>query len=307
MELQVDIAQDALAMIDYDASAGLLLISEQQGITSLHNAAEIAGLRIIGQVAPQDAEERLSSQIGLAAVWLELDEDRGIETDRLLGRLQIAAETARHRTIIRFPQEMIDPVAALAPHPEIRLLCNPAEREVAGALKTVAMEAKLRLHDVNRQRPAPGLRQISQEVGRIAEMLAELSAAESGGPRTAQQGGSPSGLEAAHVRAIYRARRLRDQYFESELFADPAWDMMLDLMLARLERRLVSVSSLCIAAAVPPTTALRWIKTLTDAGVFVRTPDPSDGRRVYMTLSEEAAARMEACLLDAQRNAGMLM
>ena len=96
------------------------------------------------------------------------------------------------------------------------------------------------------------------------------------------------------MRTLIRARRLREQYFEADLFADPAWDMLLDLLLARLEGRLVAVSSLCIAAAVPPTTALRWIKRLTDDGLFVRAADPRDGRRVFIDLSERAAQGLVA-------------
>jgi DNA-binding MarR family transcriptional regulator len=49
------------------------------------------------------------------------------------------------------------------------------------------------------------------------------------------------------------------------------------------------VSSLCIAAAVPPTTALRWIRQLTDRGILIRQADPVDGRRVFIALSDEAA------------------
>lgn len=93
---------------------------------------------------------------------------------------------------------------------------------------------------------------------------------------------------------MIRARRMREHYFSGELFADPAWDMLLDLLLARLEHRTVAVSSLCIAAAVPPTTALRWIKRLTDEGIFVRTADPRDGRRVFIDLSESAAEAIAA-------------
>src|SRR3546814_2543305 len=75
---------------------------------------------------------------------------------------------------------------------------------------------------------------------------------------------------------MLRQRRMREQYFPADLFADPAWDMLLDLYAARLEHQPVSVSSLCIAAAVPATTALRWIKTMTEAGLFVREADPQD-------------------------------
>src|SRR3546814_15436252 len=87
-------------------------------------------------------------------------------------------------------------------------------------------------------------------------------------------------------------RRVREQYFPADLCADPAWDMLLDLYAARLERQPVSVSSLCIAAAVPATTALRWIKTMTDAGLFLREADPDDGRRIFIALAGGAFAAM---------------
>jgi DNA-binding MarR family transcriptional regulator len=83
-------------------------------------------------------------------------------------------------------------------------------------------------------------------------------------------------------------RQKRAQFMDPTLFADPAWDMMLDLMAARLEGHRVSVSSLCIAAIVPATTALRWIQTLTEQGVFLRVPDMNDRRRVYIELSKKA-------------------
>jgi len=68
----------------------------------------------------------------------------------------------------------------------------------------------------------------------------------------------------------------------------------------------VAVSSLCIAAAVPPTTALRWIKTLTDLGMFVRASDPSDRRRVFIELSDEVAGAMQACLAATGQALGRL-
>jgi DNA-binding MarR family transcriptional regulator len=58
----------------------------------------------------------------------------------------------------------------------------------------------------------------------------------------------------------------------------------------------VPVSSLCIAADVPPTTALRWLKTLVQQGLFVRRADPHDGRRVFVELAPERARRFAAIL-----------
>lgn len=94
------------------------------------------------------------------------------------------------------------------------------------------------------------------------------------------------------VRQVIRARRLRSRFFDEELFADPAWDMLLDLLQAEIAQLRVPVSSLCIAAAVPATTALRWLKTMTDKGIFVRRADPHDGRRVFVELAPDASAAM---------------
>lgn len=72
--------------------------------------------------------------------------------------------------------------------------------------------------------------------------------------------------------------------------------MLLDLAAARLEGTRVSVSSLCIAAAVPTTTALRWIRSLSEAGLFVRATDVNDARRTWIGLSDAAHAAMMAWL-----------
>ena len=83
------------------------------------------------------------------------------------------------------------------------------------------------------------------------------------------------------LRAIQRLRRSRAMFLP-DLFADPAWDMLIDLVAATIEGKTVSVSSLCIAAAVPPTTALRHIDVLIAAGCMRRRPDDRDGRRILI-------------------------
>jgi hypothetical protein len=164
--------------------------------------------------------------------------------------------------------------------------------------------------DVGKAQATVRLQQLSEEVGRIAHVLAALSEHEAAAAAIAVVGEAPNGdgepLDAVVIRSIIRARRLRDHFFKSEMFADPAWDMLLDLMAARVERQRVAVSSLCIAAAVPPTTALRWIKTLCDQGLFVRVADPEDGRRVFIELSAETAAMMEAYLRSVLRTGPLI-
>lgn len=94
------------------------------------------------------------------------------------------------------------------------------------------------------------------------------------------------------VRRLIAARHARSRFFEAELFADPAWDMLLDLTAAHAENQRVSVTSLCIAAMVPATTALRWIKQLVDSGVFERVADPADRRRAFIALSDQSKEAM---------------
>lgn len=98
---------------------------------------------------------------------------------------------------------------------------------------------------------------------------------------------------ALFVRDHIRQRRMRADFFPSDVFADPVWDMLLDLYAAHYELKPVSVSSLCIAAAVPATTALRWIKTMSAHGWIVRARDDNDGRRVYVHLSEDARIKLD--------------
>ena len=120
---------------------------------------------------------------------------------------------------------------------------------------------------------------------------ARLSAGPGSSPPVLQQVSAadlPS-LSAETVRAVIRARRLRSRYFPEEMFADPAWDMLLDLLQAEIAQLRVPVSSLCIAAAVPATTALRWLKTMVSQGLFVRRADPHDGRRVFVELAPQAS------------------
>lgn len=131
---------------------------------------------------------------------------------------------------------------------------------------------------------------LSAEASRIADALARLAAVERA-DATEQRP-----IDAALVRRLIRVRRDRERFMPAEIFADPAWDMLLDLMAAQLDQREVPVSSLCIAAAVPTTTALRWIRSLSDAGLFERRMDPADARRTYIRLSPDASAAMMAWL-----------
>lgn len=103
----------------------------------------------------------------------------------------------------------------------------------------------------------------------------------------------------------YANRRQRQRFFPSELFGEPAWDLLLDLFKARLESKMITVTSACIAADVPLSTALRWIGVLEQQGLVERQRNVSDHRSTWVRLTDSAAAAMirytEGCIARARR------
>lgn len=275
----------------------LVAASSDRALDHAAAAVEAVGLRL-APVTIDEAADRLAIQASASAVWVEVDEDGGAQLDRLLDRVEAEAASGRFPAIVAAPAALIDPIAARLTDPNVELLVDPtpADRVTALALATASRDRPARLHDVASEPSAARLRQLSDEVSRIAATLARLSVGP-GSPAANRNdapanGGAVPAVDIETVRQVIRARRLRARFFDEELFADPAWDMLLDLLQAEIAQHRVPVSSLCIAAAVPATTALRWIKTMTDAGLFVRRADPHDGRRVFIELSRPASDGM---------------
>lgn len=96
------------------------------------------------------------------------------------------------------------------------------------------------------------------------------------------------------LRRVIKQRACRTAYFPDGLFADPAWDMLLDLAAAQAEFRQVSITSLCLASGVPGTTALRYVELLISTGLCARRPDTSDRRRTWIALTDRGAKAVAA-------------
>jgi len=122
---------------------------------------------------------------------------------------------------------------------------------------------------------------------RIDRLMAEFDC---GSCASRETGSQPT---AAEVRSILRSRALRQRFIDPKFCRDPSWDMLLDLYATRLAGQPVTVSSLCLVAPASTTTALRWIGLLEEAGMVARHSDSHDGRRVYLSLSDEGALAME--------------
>jgi DNA-binding MarR family transcriptional regulator len=98
------------------------------------------------------------------------------------------------------------------------------------------------------------------------------------------------------ARQIKSSRNQRDRFFDSNLFGEPVWDILLTLFIADTEGYRMGVTEVTEASNVPSTTALRWLGRLQDVDLVLRYPSPSDKRTIYLTLSQAGFARMEALL-----------
>ena len=233
----------------------------------------------------------------------------------LLSRLDMRAGKSGAQLVVSTAMDALDAVFGCFAMSGAQILVEPGRADRIIAIgRILAHIPNLRLRELAEEDRLMLLR-LTEQVGSIARKLEGLSTQVGAGQR---EGGGAFRLESpaqgwhapgdeyvvdpgksaprlpdgAIIRKFIQVRQLRAQFFDAELFADPAWDILLDLAAARAERRRVSVTSLCIAAGVPATTALRWISQMVDADLLVRIPDPHDRRRAHIALADSTADAM---------------
>lgn len=84
----------------------------------------------------------------------------------------------------------------------------------------------------------------------------------------------------------YSERHRRYKFVDRDLFAEPAWDILLDLFVNQVAGKRVSVTSACIASGISCTTALRWLGILEEHELIKREADSFDRRRHWVQLSQ---------------------
>lgn len=300
--------------MDYSLSPAVLVCgSDGVGGGLLADAVVASGGIVRDRVPIGAAAAAVRDRLNADAVVAWLDDGDDAAAEALLAVIARRADAGHLRAVIVAPRDRIDLASRHAGHGDVDLLCEPNAADLVAAISGMIAARPARLNDSSVDPLYAQLHALGEQMGQIARALSGLSARGGGSVAAPSAGfnrwpparpggrGGEGPIDAAYVRALIRGRRLRESYFPADLFADPAWDILLDLTAARLEQRPVAVSSLCIAAAVPPTTALRWIKTLTDSGVLVRIADPSDGRRIFIALADDAAESMMTYLGEARR------
>lgn len=95
------------------------------------------------------------------------------------------------------------------------------------------------------------------------------------------------------IKYQYKIRRFREKIFDQAIFSEPSWDILLELFRAHLEGESLSTKSVCFAACVPPTTALRYIDLLEIHDLIKRIRGKSDHRITYIILSDKGKSLMK--------------
>jgi hypothetical protein len=301
------------------ADAATVLVVGGSG--SLSGVMDAEDVRVVAHIPLDLAAEHIEQMVRLDIVWLVANSE--VSAGRYAPLYAMVA--ARNcRLICEAALDVIDSHIGHVPDAvAVQWLVQPEAIDRRMALVAARPARQMAVHDASRDEAMDRIDRLQEEVSRISRLLGQL-AGEAATPRPLEYGWSDQAMvdgrsdavraqaryfypvgrpmggdeatrdrdQAKRVRRLIRHRRTRERFFPADLFADPAWDMLLDLFAARLERQLVSVSSLCIASAVPATTALRWIKTLTDSGLFLREADEQDGRRIFIAMSDQAYSAM---------------
>ena len=228
--------------------SALIFADSEAGGHAASEAVIAAGGRIAALLGLQDAVDRLNRQAAIDVVIVELSADHGPLTDRLLDLLGYIAVRDNRPVVVTTPFALLDCVAARLSNGPITLLCEPDLLDRVSALSLAwGGKAELGVADISADADSARLRRLAEEVNRIARTLVKLSNDTPSSPRSLV--GSVSRVAdvqfnylaepidtnalpmplAEDVRDILRLRRMRNRFFDSTLFADPAWDMKFNL------------------------------------------------------------------------------
>lgn len=275
--------------------------------------AELAGMRIARAGGLDPCDEGAARALG-DIVLVDCPRANGASL-AALARIDLRVAQSGAVLVVATSHGALEPVFGCLDQSRAEILVDPSRSERVVALgRVMAGKPRARLRDLGEDDRLALLR-LTEQIGEIAERLERLGqvglAADGGafrfespsrpyrGPVRTEEDGDrlvlkprPPLPDPRLVRRIIRQRQIRARFFDPDLFADPAWDILLDLTAARAEHQRVSVTSLCIASGVPATTALRWIGQMVEAGLLERVEDDTDRRRAFIALSDRAAEAM---------------
>lgn len=100
------------------------------------------------------------------------------------------------------------------------------------------------------------------------------------------------------VNDVFEEWQQRAAYFPTDLLSEPAWGILLELLLAETQGRRCSLARVRKVSAVPPTTADRWVKALEREGFINRHVDARQDGDEVVGLSLKGSAILRRYFVD---------
>ena len=281
---------DAAMASESHTPSVLVVDNDSSCVSHCGRMLEELGYRHYGATSAREALEQLGRDPTIQIILADMEMPT-MDGFLLIEEARARAGGIRAIAAIMLTETVTTELAVRGLHVEaVDLLCKPLEFEAYSASLRRAMRY---LGSRRIAVDGAGISNFSQQLARLVSVLEGKATEPKIDTKLSDKEVSLT------LRTIIGSRSLRGRFFPSQLFADPAWDILLDLTRARLEGQQVSVSSVCIAASVPMSTALRWVRQMTEDGLLRRWTDPKDRRRDLIALTETTSTHMRDYLCAA--------
>lgn len=99
------------------------------------------------------------------------------------------------------------------------------------------------------------------------------------------------------ARRLFEERQLRNQHLPlSDMFGEPAWDVLLFIFVSQAKGKGAKVDGLAIASRMPVTEALRWLERLEKREMVFAFRDEENSGEVFLRLTAKGHSAMSQYL-----------
>ena len=100
----------------------------------------------------------------------------------------------------------------------------------------------------------------------------------------------------SRARKLLAVRRMRKQYFDRDIFGEPAWEILLALYVTDDAGARLTLTKLAEWIEAPLTTVIRWVRALEDQSLVGRVEHPTDRRIIFIRLLDKGRTALDSYL-----------
>ena len=135
--------------------------------------------------------------------------------------------------------------------------------------------------------------------GKVSRLVQSLTTASHAHAQLGQQGFAELPVIPDEiVTRAFEEWRERGSYLPSEMLSEPAWGILLELLLSEIQGRVASLSRIRKISAVPASTADRWLKALERHGLVLRRTGAVHPNDEIVSLSRSGSSALRSYFHD---------